>query len=113
MGRMIVPDRLFRVPIEGGELCLSPSYDFLNYFPFVGAYILKYFNQEAQPPALCDVMLSERSAKWLMDTCGIECLERKTMSVSEHDRWIEWSSMQLEAEYGAELADTDGDGDRL
>lgn len=93
--RYIQPDMCFTVPIEGGHLLLSRSYDVLHHFAPLNAFILKYWNQETR--AMCDVIMHPESAAFLIDKCGIGVLERDGISTTEHERLLEFQQGDLSA----------------
>lgn len=93
----IKPDRIFTVPIADGELYVSPATDFLHYFRPLGVYMLKYWDLDNEPPRLCNVMMGEESAKWLMDKCDVECFDRKSIGEQEHEQLIHWQASELES----------------
>jgi hypothetical protein len=104
MNDFIRPDKCFQVPIEGGELKVSPSIDFLHYFPN-GAWMLKYFDGEHDPPRFCNVLMTEQSAYWLMTNCGVEVMAREYMSESEHDQYLGWAATHQLAELDFEITE--------
>lgn len=93
MSDFIVPDQIHVVPIVGGELKLSPSHDFLHHFERNGAWILKYWNCDAEPPHMSNVLLNAAAAQFLIDSCGIEVCERKRMGEQEHEQYLEWATL--------------------
>ncbi len=88
----VKPDRCFQVPIDGGELKISPSCDFMNHFPN-DAWMLKYWDVEHEPPRMCNVFMNSASAQFLIDHCELEIVERKFMGEQEHSQWLGWASM--------------------
>lgn len=99
----IKPDLLYTVPIDNGELHISPSMDFLHFFPPLGAYMLKYYDVDHVPPRMCNVMLNEDSARFLMDHCKVEVIFRESMGVEEHEQLLGWQAQELsDAAYGLE-----------
>lgn len=96
MSDFIRKDRVYEVPIQGGELLLSPSHDFLHHWARNGAWILKYWDSASEPPKFHNVILAEESAHWLMENCGIEVCERQFMGTQEHDHYLQWQETQLD-----------------
>lgn len=94
MSEFIVPDVIYKVPINGGELFISPSCDFLHHFPN-DAWMLKYWNTDEQPPSLHNVFMHEDSAQFLQNKCKVEVLERKRMGQEEHEQYLGWAATQL------------------
>lgn len=89
----IRPDLMFNVPIDGGELHISPAYDVLHSFPPLKAYILKYWNEATGK--MMDLHLHDHSAEWLVDKCGLLVLDRPFITAYEHDKLIGWKADQL------------------
>lgn len=87
-------DVVHRVPIQNGELLLSPSYDVLHHFQPLGVWLLKYWNQDSH--TMCDVMLEDKAAKFLIDTCGIMTVERTFCGEFEHEHIVEWQANMLD-----------------
>jgi len=96
VSEFIRKDRVYEVPIEGGELLVSPSHDFLHHFARNGAWILKYWEANANPPKFNNVLLNEDSARWLMEHCELEVCERQYMGEQEHDHYLQWQETQLD-----------------
>lgn len=86
-------DTLFRVPIEGGELRLSPAFDVLHKFDPLGAYVLKYWDSESH--GMSNVMMTESSAKFLVSQAGLMVVERPFITASEHEALLSWTAQQL------------------
>lgn len=91
----ISPDRLYSVPVDNGILHISPSMDFLHFFPPLGAYMLKYYDVDHVPPRMCNVMMNEDSARFLMENCKVEVIFRESMGVQEHEQLLTWQASQL------------------
>ena len=89
-------DEIYTFPIEGGELKVSPSYDFLNYFPWLDRWILKYWNTDSEPPTFCDVMLPNKSAEFLIAHCDLEVCSRTFIGESERERLLAYDSEHIE-----------------
>lgn len=100
----VKPDKVYNIPIIGGELQICPSIDFLHFFPPLGAFLLKYFNMDIVPPKLCNVPMNEQAAYFLMQQCEVECIFREHMGEEEHDQWVNWQAGQIsEADFGLEF----------
>lgn len=101
----VKPDKVYKVPVTDGELKICPTIDFIHFFPPLGAYILKYFNMESEPPRLCNVPMDEKAAYFLMQQCEVECVFRESMGEEEHDQWVNWQTTELnEADFGLEFS---------
>jgi hypothetical protein len=87
-------DVVHRVPIQGGELLISPSMDFLHHFPN-GAWVLKYWDSENDPPRFCNVFMHEDSANYLVENCDVEVMPREFMGTAEHEQYLGWAATQL------------------
>lgn len=95
MSDFIFEDIVHTVPIEGGHLYLSPAHDFLHHFERNGAWILKYWNTEAEPPRFNNVVMCEESARFLIEHCDIEVTPRRKMSVQEHEHYMLFCEDQM------------------
>lgn len=91
--RYIQPDRLTRVPIEGGELRLSAAFDVLHKFEPLGAYVLKYWDSDNG--GMSNVMMTNSSAEFLVNQAGLMVVERKFITESENMALITWQANQL------------------
>ena len=89
----VQPDKIYNVPIEDGFLHLSPAYDVLHHFQPIAAWILKYWNTESG--GLSDVIMCEDSARFLIKACGIQVLERDSITEFEYERVLTWRTELL------------------
>lgn len=100
-GDLIRPDTIVQVPIQDGQLMLSPAFDVLHYFKGFDTYILKYWGQDTQN--MHNVMITNDGARFLLDRCGLYVVEREFMFRSEHDAHVAWQADQLDDhEWGLE-----------
>ena len=95
MSEFIFEDVIHRVPIDDGELLLSPAHDFLHHFQRNGAWILKYWNSQAEPPCFNNILMCQESAEFLIEHCDIEVLERQRMGSQEHEHYMRFCEDQL------------------
>lgn len=95
MSEFIRKDQIHRVPIQGGELMVSSSHDFLHHFSRNGAWILKYWESNHEPPRFHNVVLAEEAAHWLMENCDLEVCERRFMGEQEHEHFMQWQEVNL------------------
>lgn len=86
-------DTLSKVPIQGGELILSPGYDVIHHFEPLGAMMLKYWNTEGN--TMCNVMIQPSSGLFLMEHCGLSIVDRPFILASEHEALISWQAEQM------------------
>lgn len=93
-----MPDRLTRIGIEGGELLLHPGFDVVHYFPPLGSFMLKYFNEGGG--GMSNVMMHEASARYIVAEAGLEIVNRGRMFDSEHDALMQWQVGNFDAEFG-------------
>lgn len=89
----IQPDRLTRVPIEGGELILHAGFDVVHFFPPLGSYMLKYFNEGGG--GMSNIMMHESSAQYIVAQAGLEVIRRPGIFESENDALMQWQAEQL------------------
>lgn len=99
------PDQLYEVPITGGELHISPSTDVLHYYPWLDAWILKYFDTDHEPPRLCNVVIDQRAAEQLVTHLDLEICTRTFITESELEHVRQWGAAMLDAVFGAEFDD--------
>lgn len=88
----VIPDRVYQVPITEGELLLSPTHDFIHHFPAIDAWMLKYWNSQAEPPTFNNIPLHEEAAQFLIDSCGLEVCIRERMGAQEHEHYLGWAA---------------------
>lgn len=106
MRSYVKPDMLTRVPIQGGELVLSPGYDVVHYFPPLGAMMLKYWNTDNN--GMSNVMVSIESGTALSEHCGLSVVTRPFILATEHEALLDWRSRELTDEaYGFDTPPTD------
>lgn len=91
MTDFVRPDQIFEVPIAGGTLRISPSCDFMHQFPN-GAWMLKYWDTDHDPPRMCNVFMEESSAAFLIDHCDLDVAPRTFMGEQEHTQWVGWAA---------------------
>lgn len=96
MSEFIREDKVYSVPIVNGELLISPSHDFLHHWHRNGAWMLKYYNTEAEPPRMCNIPVSEVQARYLIDNCGLEVCQREFIGTQEHEHYLAWQATQLD-----------------
>lgn len=97
----IRPDMLMKVPIQGGELVLSPGYDVVHYFPPLGAMMLKYWNTDNN--GMSNVLMTVESGAALADHCGLSVISRQFILASEHESLVDWQAGQLkDGDFGFE-----------
>lgn len=94
----IRPDVVTKVPIEGGELVLSPAYDILHAFPPLGAYMLKYFKPDGT--GMANVLLDRTNAEKLAHGAGLIVVERTFITASENEMLIEWQMEKFDQTFG-------------
>lgn len=95
----IQPDRLTKLPINGGELILHAGFDVVHFFPPLGSYILKYFNESGG--GMSNVMLHPDSARYVVEKSGIEVVNRPCIFESENECLMQWQAEQLtDGEFG-------------
>lgn len=87
----IRPDQVYEIPIQGGVLMVSPSCDIMHHFRN-GAWMLKYWDVNHEPPRMCNVFMPDATAAALVDMCDLEVLDRKYMGAQEHEQWVGWSA---------------------
>lgn len=92
MNNFVRPDKIYEIPIQGGELKISPSCDFVHQFPN-GAWMLKYWDVDNEPPRMCNVFMDEAAAAFLIDSCDLDVLPRTFMGEQEHSQWIGWAAL--------------------
>ena len=88
-----------KIPIQGGELILSPAYDILHYFPPLGAFMLKYFKPDGT--GMSDVLLDRTNAEKLAHHAGLIVVERQFILRTEHERMVEWQLEQFDQTFGS------------
>lgn len=104
------PDQIFTVPIQGGELRISPSTDILHYYPWLDQWLLKYWDLEHEPPRFCNVVMATESAEWLVTNLDLEVCARTFITESELEHVRSWGASVLDAMFADELGDIDMDG---
>jgi len=95
MSEFVRKDQLYRVPIQGGELTVSPSHDFLHHWARNGAWMLKYWDANNEPPRMVNLVMEEEAARWLMAACGVEMMEREFMGTMEHEHYMRWMESKM------------------
>ncbi len=89
MSEFIRPNRMYGVPIQGGELKISPSHDILHHWMRNGAWMLKYMDQGPEGVNMKNVVLHQEAAEWLITHCDLEVCERTFMSVDGHEHYLQ------------------------
>jgi hypothetical protein len=97
--KYVQPDICHRVPIQGGELILSPAYDVVHFFPQIGGVMLKYWNSEGN--GMSNVLMTPEMGYALADSCGLSIVERPFIMATEHEQLINWQTQSLkEGDFG-------------
>ena len=96
MADYVQPDRMYRIPIIDGELHVSPSYDILHRFEPLGAWVLKYWNVDHDPPQFSNVPMSNEAALFLIEECGIQVCYRTFIGTEEHKHLLDWQTGQID-----------------
>lgn len=108
MSDFVRPDHIYRVPMEGGsELQISPSIDFLHTFPN-GAWVLKYYDPNNEPPRFCNIFMSEESAMFLIEHCEVEAMDRQFMGAQEHEQYLGWAATFQLSELDFDIGEDNG-----
>lgn len=94
----VQPDILSRIPIEGGELLVSPAYDVIHEFKPLGAYMLKYWNPENN--GCSNVLLDRENATKLAAQTGLLIVQRPFIIASEHKIYLDWQVEQFDQVFG-------------
>lgn len=105
----VVKETLFEVGVLDGTIHVANGHDFVHRFGWLDAYILKYMNQNVQPPTLCNVPMSKEAAEWLVANCGLEMLDRHFITDMEHQHWLDWASKTVTDEDFDLSFDDEGD----
>jgi hypothetical protein len=93
------PDKITRVPINGGELLLSEGYDILHFFQPLGVFMLKYWDQDGR--GISNVMIDEENGFRLSEMTGTLIVPRPSIMRSEHEMIVQWRSDNLDdADFG-------------
>lgn len=98
IAEFVKPDVIHQVPIQGGVLQLSPAHDFIIHWEANGAWMLKYWNQDIEPPKMCNIPINEAQARFLISACELEVCERHVMREQEHQHYLAWASLNALAE---------------
>lgn len=98
ISEFVIPDNIFEVPIVNGVLHISPSHDFIHHWEANGAWMLKYWNTDVEPPRMNNIPVNEEQANFLIKACGIEVCERVRMGTQEHEHYLAWASVNELAE---------------
>ena len=102
----VKPDVMYRVPIQDGELQVSPSHDFLHRFEAIGAWLFKYHNVDIDPPAICNIPLTDEAAEFLIKSCGVEVCNRTFIGETEHEHWLDWKANEIQdLDFGLEAGE--------
>lgn len=108
MSEYVRKDVIYRVPIQNGEMYISPSHDFLHRFERISAWILKYVATDAENnQKVCNVPLTDFQASWLVENCGLEVVNRTFIGAEEHEHWLasQDSASSLEEQFGKEFGE--------
>lgn len=92
----IQPNKLFQVPIVGGELTISPAFDFIHHFGPLGAHILRYWDSDNK--TLHDIPLSAEAAGFLVAKCELEVVERVRIYEAENNNIVDYRAKYLSEE---------------
>lgn len=103
----IKPDKIGLVPIEDGELHVSPAYDVIHRWRSLGFNLLRYWDM--QNGKMCNVALDNAGAQFLMDQAGLFEIDREQepnnyIFVHEHELYLKWAAETMtEADFGLEF----------
>ena len=97
------PDEFFPIGFEGTEegVMVSAKYDRMDYFPALGAWILKCYDDDT---GLMSLYIEEETARRVVDHTDIPVVQRDWMYQSEHNAYM-ISREKLEAEEYEEQID--------
>lgn len=107
MSEWIKPDKIHTVPIEDGELYLSPAYDVLHRWQKFGFNILRYWDMENGK--MCNVAIDNAGAEFLIQAVGLFAIDREQpphdgIFEHEHEIYLRWRADTLtEADFGVEF----------
>jgi hypothetical protein len=96
MSEFVKKDVVYVVPIMDCELSICPSMDFMHHWQRNGAWMLKYWDVDVEPPRIANVLMNEAGAHALIRFCGLEVCERTFMGEQEHDHYIQFQEAQLD-----------------
>lgn len=109
MSEWIKPDKIHTVPIEDGELHLSPAYDVLHRWQRLGFNILRYWDMNSGK--MCNVALDDGGAEFLIQQVGLFAIDREAgedpgIFEHEHEIYLKWQADTMtEADFGLEFTD--------
>lgn len=89
----IRPDKIYQVPIEDGELYLSPQADHLHRWANLGFNILRYWNTDES--TMHDVVMGDDSADNLERHAGIFSIPRTYFFTSEYEMYLDFKAEDL------------------
>lgn len=99
MSEFIIPDQIHQIQIEDGVLNLHPAYDTIHRFSRLGFSMLKYWNQESEPPTMCNVPINEEGAQFLVDECGLGTVHRDSITEHENEIYLQFAEINLEDQF--------------
>lgn len=98
MSDFIRPDEFSRINVEGSNqfFDVNAKYDRMDYFPKIGAWILKVFDDEH---GLISCHITETMARQVVAFTEIPIVERSFMYVSEHEGYLTGQANMLEDDW--------------
>ncbi len=98
MTDFVRPDEFSRINVEGSNqfFTVNAKYDRMDYFPRIGAWILKVYDDEH---GLVSCHLDEATAKAVVDFTEIPVVERPFMYQSEHEAYLTAQAKMLDDEW--------------
>lgn len=102
MSEWIIPDKIHLVPIEGGELALSPAYDVIHRWRRVGFNVLRYWDMDNGK--MCNVALDDAGTDYLVQEVGLFTIPRDKIYDHEHKMYIDWKTETMtDSDFGLGL----------
>jgi hypothetical protein len=92
------PDEFSRINVEGSSqfFTVNAKYDRMDYFPRIGAWILKVFDDEH---GLVSCYLDEKTARKVVAHTELPIVERDFMFVSEHEGYLTAQAKMLDEDW--------------
>lgn len=96
MSEFIVPDKISVVETDGGTLHLHEGYDIIHRWNRIGFHLLKFWNQNTEPPCMQNIAIDAAGADFLHEQARLAIVDRDIITAHEHEIYIRWQSEQLE-----------------
>lgn len=94
MSEFVRPDEFTAINTGEATYVVNAKYDRVDYFPRLGHYVLKVYDDEA---GLMSMHLSDDgSAERLIEEAELPIVERDWMYASEHESYVEAQAANLE-----------------